>query len=339
MQLPIVFCIFVYLLFKMSLENPLENPLVSNHAAPPRNEAAFRFVDEKLKGWNRLKTILTIFVFFAALGYTEVSSVYNLTEQTVSCCFLKSNTSSSWTNCTVAYCVTSGFVHDNGGLLFKKDASTYVWFYLGTFVVTIGMMELNYMELEKTSQSALRLIPYGLYVGFHKFIYLATIFVLVILLLLLAYIRISAQNEMQAIHLYTKIPGQVVHLNFGKIGKGVVTDSSEPLDPSFSLGLFLNCALLTFTAYHGYLMTMQGYVFDFYSSQLTVKELMKHPELLVHLSTLRKIESTDLVKAMQRLLHLKMDDDLGKINTMDKDQLDQLVAELLPMSVAMDVQR
>ena len=315
----------------------LENPLNSNHVAPPRNEAAFQFVDEKLKGWNRLKTLLTILGFFVALGYTEVTGVFQFTDQTVSCCS-SFNTSSSWTNCTVAYCVASGFVHDNGGLLFKKEPSNGMWLYLGVFVVTVIMMEAIYIELEKTSQAALRLIPYGLYVGFHKFLFLLGIFALVILLLMLAYFRISAQNEMQARHLYTTIPGQVVYLHFGKMGEGVA-DSSEPLDPSFSLGLFLNCAMLTFTAYHGYLMTMKDYVFDFYSSQLTVKELMKHPELLVHLSTLRKIESTDLIKAMQKLLHLKMDDDLGKINKMDKDQLDQLVAELLPMSVAMDVQR
>ena len=320
----------------MSLENPLENPLVSNHAAPPRNEEAFRFIDEKLKGWNRLKTILTILGFFVALGYTEVTGVFQFTDQTVSCCS-SFNTSSSWTNCTVAYCVASGFVHDNGGLLFKKEPSNGMWLYLGVFVVTVIMMEAIYIELEKTSQAALRLIPYGLYVGFHKFLFLLGIFALVILLLMLAYFRISAQNEMQARHLYTTIPGQVVYLNFGKIGKGVVTDSSEPLDPSFSLGLFLNCAMLTFTAYHGYLMTMKDYVFDFYSSQLTVKELMKHPELLVHLSTLRKIESTDLIKAMQKSLHLKVDDNLGNINKMNRQQLDQLVAELLPMSVAMDI--
>ena len=64
----------------------LENPLNSNHVAPPRNEAAFQFVDEKLKGWNRLKTLLTILGFFVALGYTEVTGVFQFTDQTVSCC-------------------------------------------------------------------------------------------------------------------------------------------------------------------------------------------------------------------------------------------------------------
>ena len=86
-----------------------------------------------------------------------------------------------------------------------------------------------------------------------------------------------------------------MYLDFGKTTRDamhhVAVDSNSHHDYGF---LLWQCAAIAFTTYHGFMIKFYRHVTDFYSGPISVKELLKQPELLTFFSTLHHVQLRDI---------------------------------------------
>ena len=150
---------------------------------------------------------------------------------------------------------------------------------------------LIYRHLVKQSEAAMRLLPYGLYVGFHKIYYIG----ILVLFMLKLYdqgrglrdIGNKSYDDVRSGNLWAMNQSVYLRLEGRKI---------EDDEGYFSL--FYNIALISFITYQGYFLKVFTQITDHYADVISTKTLMKNPQLLVHFQNLRKVEQRDVEKFM-----------------------------------------
>ena len=132
-----------------------------------------------------------------------------------------------------------------------------------------------YRHLVKQSEAAMRLLPYGLYVGFHKKYYIG----IIILFLYKLYDQGKSLRDVGNNSYDDVLSGrgsemsQEVYLRLE--GKKAQNDEGY-------FFLFYNIALLTFITYQGYFLKVFTQITDHYADLISTKTLMKNPKLLAH---------------------------------------------------------